>query len=672
MRVKNPFSTSSARLRKEGGRDFASASPSASATASPIVASDIKKSQRTPEELTLRGTRLRIEGTFYLLTFLLVGLAGRLVWLQASGEPPKKLEKPIVITANPRRADILARDGTALAVTLDEYTIVANPRAIKEKDKMARLIAQSVNGNEQEIRALLGKTERGTDAEGKPQPNYYVRLAKRVSKAQLDKIKKLRSTAAIKGVKPLTKNAKRLRREFWAPISWEATPRRHYPLDEAACQLIGYTLPNGKGVTGLEAAWNSELSGKPEVVKSQVDSTKRPVPMFISDWKPPVQGHTIVTTIDRQIQAACDDALARMLRQYKPQLATAIVLDPRTGEVLAMSSAPTFDLNQPDVTSGALTSNRCLQYAYEPGSTFKIITASAAVETVPDWRNHSFFCAGSQQVGGHNMHCWISSTSKRQHGQETLSDSIRDSCNFGVYGFARLAGRQTMYDYTRRFGLGKRIGMAQLRDHGGFVPKNPTQWGDAQFANFSFGQGMMITPMQLVRVAGTIANKGVMMKPLLIKETRDEKGNIIKRVTPQPDNSTMPNGQIIKPETAEEVRKMMERVTTEGTAKKFVFVPGYSTAGKTGSAQKVVKGERGYSSSKFISSLVGFVPAKNPRFVILVMADEPQGSHWGSEVCGPAFADIATESMRLLRLREGTSAPAPNPALMERRVAKAE
>ena len=497
-----------------------------------------------------------------------------MVWLQASGEEPKNLEKPIVLTAAPRRADILARDGTALAVTLDEYTIAANPRGIQEKNKMARLIAQAIGGDEQKYRALLDKTERG----GKP--NYYVRLAKRVSKERLDELKKLQST------KGLTKNAKRLRREFWAPISWEATPRRHYPLKDAACQLVGYTTPDGKGATGLEAAWNAELSGKPEEVVSQVDSYARPVPMFISDWTPPVQGRSIVTTIDRQIQAACDEALGRMLQKFKPQLATAIVLDPRTGEILAMSSAPTFDLNNPDMTSGALTSNRCLQYAYEPGSTFKIITAAAAVENVPNWQRYSFGCAGSQRVGAHNMHCWISSTSKRAHGSEDLSESIRDSCNFGVYGFARLAGRKTMYDYTRRFGLGQRLKMAQLRDHAGYMAPNPTKWGEAQLANFAFGQGMKITPMQLVRIAGVIANDGVMMKPMLIKETRNEKGNLIERIKPQVDDSTMPNGQIIKPQTAEEVRKMMERVTTEGSASKFVFVPGYKTAGKTGSAQK--------------------------------------------------------------------------------------
>jgi cell division protein FtsI/penicillin-binding protein 2 len=654
MRFKSSFS-SSARLSSKGGRAFATGQSSAPAE---VVAPKVR---RTPEELALRGTRSRIEGTFYVLAILMVCLAARLVWLQASAEEPKKLEKPVVLTAAPRRADILARDGTALAVTLDEYTIAANPRGIKEKEKMARLIAQAIGGDVQKYRALLDKTERG----GKP--NYYVRLAKRVSKERLDELKKLQST------KKLTKNAKRLRREFWAPISWEATPRRHYPLKNVACQLVGYTTPDGKGATGLEAAWNAELSGKPEEVVSQVDSYARPVPMFISDWKPSVQGRSIVTTIDRQIQAACDEALARMSKQYKPKLATAIVLDPRTGEVLAMSSAPAFDLNNPDMTTGALTSNRCLQYAYEPGSTFKIITAAAAVENVPNWQRYSFGCAGSQRVGAHNMHCWISSTSKRAHGSEDLSESIRDSCNFGVYGFARLSGRDTMLDYMKRFGLGQRMKMAQLRDHAGAlpVPANPAKWGEAQFANIAFGQGMMLTPMQLARIAGVIANKGVMMKPLLIKETRDEKGNIIERFKPQVDNSTMPNGQIIKASTAEEVRKMMERVMTEGTARKFVFIPGYVAAGKTGSAQKAYNkkedGRTGYSSSKFISSLVGFVPSKQPRFVILVMADEPRGSHWGSEVCGPAFADIATESMRLLRLREGANAPAPNPKLMVRK-----
>ncbi|HEX8833985.1 MAG TPA: penicillin-binding transpeptidase domain-containing protein, partial [Abditibacteriaceae bacterium] len=173
-----------------------------------------------------------------------------------------------------------------------------------------------------------------------------------------------------------------------------------------------------------------------------------------------------------------------------------------------------------------------------------------------------------------------------------------------------------------------------------------------------FGQGMMLTPMQLTRAVAAVANDGVMMKPMLVKELRNEGGKVTKVFQPETDR------RVIAPETAHAVRAMMERVTSEGTARASAFVPGYKTAAKTGSAQKA-DGPRGYSAGRFISSLVGFVPSRKPEFVILVMADEPNGSHWGSEVCGPAWASIASKAMLHLRLRKGADAPAPDPALMK-------
>jgi cell division protein FtsI/penicillin-binding protein 2 len=367
-----------------------------------------------------------------------------------------------------------------------------------------------------------------------------------------------------------------------------------------------------------------------------------------------------VTTIDAQIQADTDDAMNRLVKQFKPNFATAIVLRPRTGEIVAMSTAPAFDLNHRPRNIVDLATNRCLSYAYEPGSTFKIITASAAIENVPDWQKYSFTCNGVQQVGKHSMHCWISSTSKHRHGVETLSTSIRDSCNFGVYGFARLAGAPTMLEYAKKFGLGEPVGIAGLQEHPGVLPENaPGEWSPEQLANFAFGQGMMMTPLQLARAAAAIANGGVMMKPLLIKEVRNEQGEVVRAYRPSVER------RVIKTETARIVTGMMERVVREGTASKYIFVPGYQAAGKTGSAQKA-DGPRGYMAGKFISSFVGFLPSRKPEFVILVMADEPHGSHWGSEVCGPAFATIAQQAMLHLRLRQGASAPAPAAALMER------
>ena len=602
----------------------------------------------------LTGTQRRIEGTFYLLLVPLLLLAARLVWLQAlpvskatATVTPQTFERRQ--QSFPRRAEILAADGTALAVTLDEYDVCANPRAVLQKEKMARKLVATIGGDASQYLQLLNKTTR---PDGKP--NYYVRLARRVGEAR---IKKLRALMGPRG-KEETRAQRALRKEFWAPITLAAAPRRHYPLGNLASQLIGFTTGEGQGVDGLERAWNKDLAGTPGEVVSQVDAQGRPVPGFVTDYRPEVAGRAVVTTIDPEIQADADIAVKRMWQKFKPNFATAIVMRPQTGEIVAMSTAPTFDLNRRPKNVVELATNRCLNFAYEPGSTFKIITAAAAVENVAEWKSRSFYCNGVQRVGRHSMHCWVNSTSQRRHGDETLSESIRDSCNFGVYGFARLAGASTMLDYTRRFGLGERADIAGLSEHPGLLPaNNPHDWSQEQLANFAFGQGMLMTPLQLTRMAATIANDGVMMKPLLVKELRDEEGKVLRVFEPEVER------RVIAPATARAVRAMMERVTREGTARKYAFVPGYTTAGKTGSAQKA-EGRRGYVAGKFISSFVGFVPSRKPEFVIFIMADEPQGSHWGSEVCGPPFADIATKSMLHLRLRKGTSAPAPAVALM--------
>lgn len=600
------------------------------------------------------GTQRRIERMVYLLLLPLFFLGYKFVILQglresttnagASGAQTfmRRQELPT------RRAEILAADGTAMAVTLDEYTVCANPRAVRDKEKMARLLAESLGGAAPEYLALLRRIEK---ADGSS--NFYVRLARHVDEARVQKLRDR--------MKPLPgeKRAVRaLRRKFWEPLSFEAAPRRNYPLGDFASQLVGFTTNAGAGADGLEWAWNNELSGAPGEVVSQVDARGRPVPGFVQERRDARAGRSVRTTIDPEIQADTDTAMRELVRRFKPNFASAIVLRPRTGEIVAMSNAPSFDLNKRPRDVVQLATNHAVSFAYEPGSTFKIITAAAAVENVPDWKSRSFFCNGVQRVGRHDMHCWVHSTSQQRHGDEDLSESIRDSCNFGVYGFARLAGAPTMLDYARRFGLGERIEIAGLRSAPGLLSGKPEGWSAEQLANFSFGQGMLMTPLQLARVAGAIANDGVMMKPLLVRELRDEEGRVLQEWKPEVER------RVVKPETARIVRAMMERVTREGTAREYAFVPGYRTAGKTGSAQKA-EGRKGYARDKFISSFVGFVPAQRPKFVILVVADEPKSSHWGSEVCGPAFAAIAKNAMLHLRLREGTAAPAPAPELMK-------
>jgi cell division protein FtsI/penicillin-binding protein 2 len=191
---------------------------------------------------------------------------------------------------------------------------------------------------------------------------------------------------------------------------------------------------------------------------------------------------------------------------------------PRTGEIVAMSTAPSFDPNKRPKNIAEVATNRALSLVYEPGSTFKVVTAAAAVENVPDWRKHSFMCNGIADVGGRPMRCWVNSTSQRRHGDEDLSEGIRDSCNFSMYGFARMMGAPTLLDYAKKFALDEPVELAGLREGRGYMAGKPQDWGARQLASFSFGQSMSVTPLQLIRVGATIANDGVMMKPMLIKE----------------------------------------------------------------------------------------------------------------------------------------------------------
>ncbi len=614
-----------------------------------------RRRAQAPGQIVRPGTRRRIEWTFYFLAVPLVGLSARLIYLQglesrkpnAGGMALAKLTQRQILPA--RRADILASDGSALAVTLDEYTVVANPRAIPDKKKMAQKIADAIGGDPIEYSNLLQKT---TKSDGKP--NYYVRLTRRVSEEKIEKLQ-----LEMKARKSDTRRERAARKAFWEPVGLEKSPRRSYPMGDFASQLIGFTDGAGHGVDGLEWAWNQKLGGKNGVVVSQVDARNRPIPGTIEESRAPLDGQTLVTTIEPEIQSAADEAVQTIVTKFKPpQGALAMVMRPSTGEIVAMSTAPSFDLNKRPKNVGDLASNKCINFAYEPGSTFKILTACAAVETVPDWQSKSFLVTGAEKVGKHIIHDWTFWGGHAKTEMKGLSEGIRDSSNITMWHFARIMGAPMMLDYAHKFKLGQPVEIAGLRGQSGWLSKKPNSWSREQLANFSFGQGMMITPLQLIRIASTVANNGEMMKPLLIKETRDSLGKTIQTFKPQSD------GQIIKPETASTVTTMLERVTREGTARKYVFVPGYQTAGKTGSAQKS-DGPRGYSSGRFISSFVGFVPSRKPEYVILVLADEPHGSHWGSEVCGPAFTTIAQKAMMHLRLQKGANAPAPQAEFMK-------
>ncbi|HEX9998152.1 MAG TPA: penicillin-binding protein 2 [Abditibacterium sp.] len=612
-------------------------------------------SRRAPK-VPLRNTQKRIEGAFYGFGLIFLALAGKVVWMQVAPSnsalslSDKTFERHEELPA--RRGQILAADGTAMAVTIDEYTVAANPRGwnAEQKDRVVSLLVQTIGGNEDEYRAALDKVENPNGSK-----NYYVRLARHVDEDRAEKLKKLMGPQ-----KGESRDERHARRTFWEPLTLEASPRRHYPLGNFAPQLIGFTTASGKGVDGAEKALDKTLRGTPGLRDSLVDARGRAVPGTVQTWREPLDGQSVVTTIDPKIQAAADATMREVVAKFKPNFCVAVVMKPDTGEIVAVSTGPTFDLNKKPKNIVDLATNRAFSFAYEPGSTWKIITAAAAIENVPNWKSKQFFINGAASVGKHTIHDWQFWSGKAKPEMKDLSEGIRDSSNIAMFHFAQMMPRHVMLDYAKRFGIGEKPDLPGFNVAGGYLPKNdPKEWSLAQYANFSFGQGMMLTPLQLAQIGAVVANNGTMMKPMLIKEVRDARGEVLQTFAPE-----IARKEVIKPETAREVTKMLRRVVAEGTARKYIFVPGYASAGKTGSAQKAI-GRKGYSAGKFISSFVGFVPMSKPKYVVAVIADEPKSSHWGSETCGPAFTAIAQEAMVALRLQEGASAPKPDLALME-------
>ncbi len=609
----------------------------------------------------LLGTQKRIEWAFYGFGLLFLGLGAKIAYMQGSpmasayALSDKTFERQEALPA--RRGQILASDGTSMAVTIDEYTISANPRAWKnpaDKAQIAADLVETIGGDEADYLAQLNKIKSASGAN-----NYYVRLALHVDETRANKLKDLMGPP--QAPKKESRDQRAARKKLWEPLSLEAAPRRHYPLGNFAPQLIGFTSGSGRGVDGAEKALDRALSGTPGMRDSLVDARGRAVPGTVNTWREPSDGNSVVTTIDPKIQAAADQTMREVVTKYKPNFCVAVVMKPDTGEIVAVSTGPTFDLNNKPKNIVDVATNRAFSYAYEPGSTWKIITAAASIENIPDWQSKQFFINGVTPVGKYTIHDWQFWSGHVKPEMKGLSEGIRDSSNTCMYHFAQLMPRHVLLDYAKRFGVSQKIDLPGFNVASGWLPKNnPNEWSAAQYANFSFGQGMMITPLQLAQIGSVVANNGAMMKPMLIKEIRDARGKTLKTFAPEVQNPS-----VIKPETAREVTKMLRRVVAEGTARKYIFIPGYPAVGKTGSAQKAV-GKTGYRAGKFISSFLGFLPMNQPKYVVAVMADEPHGSHWGSEVCGPAFTQIAEEAMVAMRLNEGASAPKPDMALMER------
>src|SRR5438309_3473723 len=534
------------------------------------------------------------------LVLWMLAIGGRLVQLQihqhddlASRARNQQLSS---IDMAPTRGQVLDRQGRELARSLDTESFYSDPGEVKNVDETARKIA-SITGVD---RAEL--IRRFNDAKGANKKFIWI-----VRRLEMERASKL-DALELDGVYS--------RKE----------PKRYYPNDTLAAHVLGFVDTDEIGLAGVEQSYNEKIRGAGGKVYLEVDRDRR---AFESYEVQPQPGQTVVLTIDQVIQYRTEQALSAAVERTHAKSGTAIVMDPRTGEILALANAPTFDPNQPAANSAEARANGALQNIYEPGSTFKIVAYSAAIEKGLVKPDDKIDCQmGQITVAGRLIH------DGHPYGVLTVADALAKSSNVGAIKLGLLVGNESMYEYMKRLGFGSRTGIDLAGESPGIL-RTVNHWQPSSIGSLAMGQEVGVTPLQMATAYSVLANGGLLVRPHLVREVRTPDG----RVLFQAKTETRP---ALKPETTEALRGMFEGVTLHGTAKK-AQLDGYTAAGKTGTAQKVDPKTHAYSATKFIGSFVGFAPVKNPAVVIIVVIDEPLGSYHGGDVAAPVFREIAEQ-----------------------------
>ena len=411
--------------------------------------------------------------------------------------------------------------------------------------------------------------------------------------------------------------------------------RRFYPKGPLLAHVLGFVGMDGMGLEGLERRYESQLHGEKRLTILQRDALGRTV--FPKDLREqvPATGQALTLTIDEVIQYIAEKELEEAVDHARAKSGTIIVMEPRTGAILAMAVSPRFDPNAVGSLTADRWRNRALTDTYEPGSTMKVVVAAAALE-------ERVMMPGSM-LFGENGRMTIANTTIHDHeklGWMTFAQMIQKSSNIGAAKTGMLVGDQRLYRYLQAFGFGQRTDIDLPGEVSGLL-KSPREWGRRSLASISMGQEVGVTPLQMITAVSAIANDGVLMKPYVVAEVRDQKGQRAKEILPQVKR------RAVSPATARTLTAIMEGVVTSGTGTKAA-IPGFRVAGKTGTAQKVDPRTGTYSSALSIGSFVGFVPADAPRLAIIVVVDEPQGEAWGGVVAAPVFRRVGEQVLTYL------------------------
>ena len=535
---------------------------------------------------------------FCIFVVAFAAILARVVWLQAlnaSALSDRAAHQQKHTTTIPSsRGTIFDRTGQALAVGVPATTVYADPRRVTNPRAVALAAARAFRLDARELYPLLAKRSRSFV--------YIRRQADRVKAADFDE-------------------------RGFAGLGYYPEERRSYPQRRVGAHVLGFAGLDNKGLEGVELSLDSVLAGTPGSQTAIRDPAGRVIDIIAA--KPERRGADAFLTIDLPIQAYVEDVLSETVKHWDARGGNAIVLDPRTGAVLAMAVAPGFDPNRFGSASAARRRNRVVTDVYEPGSTFKIVTTAAALSEKLVTPTTAFTLRSSIRVADRV----INEHDPRATQRMTVAQILSQSSNVGTITLAQLLGRARLTSWIGRFGFGKPTGIDYPGETVGLLPK---YWSGSTIGNVPIGQGIGVTTIQMATAYAAIANGGMLNKPYLVERV----GNKVAERAP-------PRRVLSSTVAAQMMAMLRDVVSADGGTGAAAAIPGFSVAGKTGTAAKAERG--GYSTSRYVASFVGIVPAKSPSLVILVSIDEPS-TIWGGAVAAPAFAQIARFCLQYLEI----------------------
>jgi cell division protein FtsI (penicillin-binding protein 3) len=565
------------------------------------------------------STNLRLYLLAGILVFWCSVICLRLIYLQVfrygNFEQRAQHQQQRTEEVSARRGIIFDRNGQELAMSINVDSVFAVPAEMPKPASTISLIARITK---QDPRELLAKCEAA-------------------------------KTFCWVARKPDPELAARIRSLNLRGVYFQKEPKRYYPKNELAAQVLGYVGMDDSGLSGIERGYESQLHGRAGEMLISVDARKK---WFGSVEKQPEPGNNVVLTIDEKIQYIAERELETAMQQTRAISGTVIVENPRTGEILALANRPTFNPNLSRAITPEKLKNHAVSDVYEPGSTFKLVTISGALEEKVTRPDEMFDCQmGSIVYNGMRIR------DSRPHGLLTVSDVLAESSDVGSIKIGLRLGEDRFYRYIRAFGFGQQTGIELPGETRGLT-KPVSRWSKVSIAAISMGQEIGITPLQLAGLISSMANDGVYVAPRITAATIQPQ-TAPQRIAFHPVNEH----RVISALTAAEMRQMMQRVVLHGTGTKARLI-GYSSAGKTGTGQKVDPATHAYSHTKYVASFAGFAPINNPSVTIVVVLDSAVGLHQGGQISAPVFSRIAQQVLEYLHTPHDLEIPANRQVLL--------